>query len=318
MENLQNFEHKTVLLEEAVEALNIKEDGIYIDGTFGRGGHSRLILSKLGKNGRLIAIDKDPQALAEAKTIDDPRFSIHHGSFADCYHICKNLGVLGKIDGVLLDLGISSPQVDDATRGFSFMKEGPLDMRMDTTKGLTAEKWLENASEKDITYILRFYADETCSTRLGRAIYHYCNTYGVFKTTTELADFIKEIHPKPYPNKHPATRTFQALRVAVNGELDDLKTFLESSVNILNSYGRLAIISFHSIEDRMIKRFFKDQSTPKPIPKGMPIMEKDREQNIALQVIGKRIKPSEEEVNSNPRSRSAVLRVSEKIANENK
>lgn len=311
-------EHQTVLLHEAVQGLALKEKGIYIDGTFGRGGHSRLILSLLDKNGRLIAVDRDPRAIAEAEKIQDPRFQIEYNSFSEILNICEKYDLVGKIDGILLDLGVSSPQLDDAERGFSFMKDGPLDMRMDTGKGLSAAEWLAQVSEEDLAWVLKTFGEERFAKRIASAIVNY-NKSAVQKNeeilnrTLQLAELISQSVPFKDKHKHPATRSFQAIRIFINSELDELEKVLQSALKVLAPEGRLSIISFHSLEDRMVKHFMRKQSKGEDIPKGLPLREDQIQRNQTLKVIGKAIQPSESEIAANPRSRSAVLRVAERI-----
>ena len=311
-------EHITVLLHEAVNGLALKENGIYIDGTFGRGGHSRLILSKLSPNGRLIGVDRDPRAIAEAQKIQDPRFQIEHNSFSHIPEICEKLNLVGKIDGILLDLGVSSPQLDEAERGFSFMKDGPLDMRMDTTQGLSAEEWLKQVSVEDLTWVLKTFGEERFAKRIATAIVDYNksaaqNGTGFLSRTSQLAELISQAVPFKDKHKHPATRSFQAIRIFINAELDELESVLNSALDVLAQEGRLSIISFHSLEDRMVKHFMKKQSKGEDIPKGLPLREDQIQRNQKLKTIGKAIQPSDAEIQANPRSRSAVLRVAERI-----
>ena len=308
-----DHQHITVLLNEAVEGLAIKENGIYIDGTFGRGGHSRLILSKLGEQGRLIATDRDPRAIAQANTIEDSRFEIHHTAFSAIPEVCQSLGLMGKIDGILLDLGVSSPQLDDAERGFSFMRDGPLDMRMDTTKGLSAAEWLDQVSIEDLTWVLKEFGEERFAKRIATAIVNFNRTSGQKITRTlQLAQIISDAVPFKDKHKHPATRSFQAIRIFINSELEELAQALQSAIEVLAPQGRLSIISFHSLEDRMVKQFIKKNSKGKEVPRGLPILESELNKDIPLKAIGKAIMPREEEIRENPRSRSAVLRVAEK------
>ncbi|MDK7280175.1 16S rRNA (cytosine(1402)-N(4))-methyltransferase RsmH [Haemophilus seminalis] len=311
-------EHITVLLHEAVNGLALKENGIYIDGTFGRGGHSRLILSKLSPNGRLIGVDRDPRAIAEAKKIQDSRFHIEHNSFSHIPEICEKLNLVGKIDGILLDLGVSSPQLDEAERGFSFMKDGPLDMRMDTTQGLSATEWLKQVSVEDLTWVLKTFGEERFAKRIATAIVDYNksaakNGTEFLSRTSQLAELISQAVPFKDKHKHPATRSFQAIRIFINAELDELESVLNSALDMLAPEGRLSIISFHSLEDRMVKHFMKKQSKGEDIPKGLPLREDQIQRNQKLKVIGKAIQPSDAEIQANPRSRSAVLRVAERI-----
>lgn len=310
-----DHQHITVLLHEAVEGLAIKENGIYIDGTFGRGGHSRLILSKLGEQGRLIATDRDPRAIAQANTIEDARFEIHHTAFSAIPEVCQSLGLMGKIDGILLDLGVSSPQLDDAERGFSFMRDGPLDMRMDTTKGLSAAEWLDQVSIEDLTWVLKEFGEERFAKRIAAAIVNFNRTSGQKITRTlQLAQIISDAVPFKDKHKHPATRSFQAIRIFINAELDELEKVLASALAVLAPGGRLSIISFHSLEDRMVKHFMRKQSQGETIPKGLPLREDQIQRNQRLKVIGKAMMPSEDEIAQNPRARSAVLRIAERLS----
>ncbi|OOF36028.1 16S rRNA (cytosine(1402)-N(4))-methyltransferase RsmH [Rodentibacter heidelbergensis] len=311
-------EHTTVLLHEAVDGLALKENGIYIDGTFGRGGHSRLILSKLSQQGRLIGIDRDPRAIAEAQKIQDSRFHIEHSSFSHLPEICEKLDLVGKVDGILLDLGVSSPQLDEAERGFSFMKDGPLDMRMDPTQGLSAAEWLKQVSVEDLTWVLKTFGEERFAKRIATAIVEYNksavkNGKAFLSRTAQLAELIAQSVPFKDKHKHPATRSFQAIRIFINAELDELESILNSALDMLAPQGRLSIISFHSLEDRMVKHFMKKQSKGEAIPKGLPLREDQIQRNQKLKTIGKAIQPSEHEIQANPRSRSAVLRIAEKI-----
>jgi 16S rRNA (cytosine1402-N4)-methyltransferase len=306
--------HEAVLLEEAIKQLVTNPSGIYVDATFGRGGHSKAVLDVLSSDGRLIAIDKDMEALKEAEKIfgNDSRFEIVHGSFADIESHLMNKG-LTKVDGVLADLGVSSPQLDDAGRGFSFMKDGPLDMRMDRTSGLSASDWLENASEQEISSVLRDYGEEKYSRRIATAIFEACKS-GPIRTTLDLAQIVSDANPSWEKHKHPATRAFQAIRIKVNNELGDLEGLLEGASKSLGQNGRLAVISFHSLEDRMVKRFMREKSKGNAPPPNVPVFEKDIVRHF--KIIGKAIKPSDKEVSSNVRARSAVMRILEKISND--
>ncbi|AAP95225.1 16S rRNA (cytosine(1402)-N(4))-methyltransferase [[Haemophilus] ducreyi] len=311
--NETDHKHITVLLHEAVDGLAIKPNGIYIDGTFGRGGHSRLILSRLATNGRLIAIDRDPCAIAEANTISDARFQIIHTAFSAIPEVCESLGLMGKIDGILLDLGVSSPQLDDAERGFSFMRDGPLDMRMDTTKGLSAAEWLAQVSIEDLAWVLKTFGEERFAKRIAQAVVSYNKTNSEKITRTlQLAKIIADAVPFKDKHKHPATRSFQAIRIFINRELDELEKALTNALRVLAPEGRLSIISFHSLEDRMVKQFMKKNSKGEVVPKGLPILEAELNKNIPLNIIGKAIMPSEAEIVANARSRSAVLRIAAK------
>lgn len=306
-------EHTTVLLDEAVTALIADPDGFYVDGTFGRGGHSTFILSRLGSGGHLMAIDKDPEACKTAREMlaDDPRFDIVRGSFADLASMVAERQHAGDVQGVLLDLGVSSPQLDDAERGFSFLRDGPLDMRMDPDSGMSAAEWLADAPEDDIAQVLRDYGEERFSRRMARAIVA-ARAEEPITRTAQLAKIVAEANPAWEKGKHPATRAFQGIRIFINRELDDLEKVLASVLDVLAIGGRLVVISFHSLEDRLVKRFIREQEKGKPIPKGLPVMEKDIVRR--LRSVGKAVKPGVAEVKANPRARSAVMRVAEKVA----
>lgn len=307
-----DYQHKTVLLNEAVTSLNIKKNGIYVDGTFGRGGHSKLILEQLGDKGRLIAIDRDERAQQSALLIKDPRFSFILGEFSNIYQYIDNLKLLGKIDGFLLDLGVSSPQLDDPERGFSFMRDGPLDMRMNNLKGISASEWLLDSGVEDIAWVLKTFGEEKFAKRIAHAIVEQ-NQIEPITRTLELAKLIEKVIPKKDKNKHPATRSFQAIRIYINSELEEVEQALKSSLSILANNGRLAIISFHSIEDRIVKQFINKQSKGPQLPAGLPLTEEQIKQfgGAKLKSLGK-IKPSNVEINDNPRSRSAILRLAER------
>ncbi len=307
--------HISVLLHEAIDGLNIQADGIYLDGTFGRGGHSSVILSKLSDKGRLYAIDRDPQAIAAAqKFADDARFHISHTAFSELATVAEQQGISGQVDGILLDLGVSSPQLDDADRGFSFMRDGPLDMRMDPTSGISAADWLAKADVEDITFVLREYGEEKFAWKIANAIVNSRDTQPL-KRTSELAALIAATAPKSFKEKkHPATRSFQAIRIYINSELEQVKTALDAALAVLKPGGRLAVISFHSLEDRLVKQFMRQHSKPAPVPKGLPLTEDQLRQHLPLKLIGKAIMPSDAELAANPRARSAVLRVAEKQA----
>lgn len=300
--------HISVLLHETVDALLAgRNTGVYIDGTFGRGGHSRLLLSKLDQNARVYAFDKDPQALAVAAELEqeDPRFKIIHASFADIVSEMNALGIT-SVDGIMADLGVSSPQIDQAERGFSFMQDGPLDMRMDNSQGQTAAEWLVEVDEPHLANVIYQYGEERYSRRIAKAI----KNAGLLETTGQLAEVVKTAHPKWEKHKHPATRTFQAIRIEINKELEDIQLFLPQAVSLLKSQARLAVISFHSLEDRMIKQFIqKESSLAEDAAWGMPQQQVDTRR---LKKID-RIRASEAEVQANPRSRSAWLRVAERL-----
>jgi 16S rRNA (cytosine1402-N4)-methyltransferase len=304
--------HQSVLLEEALTGLAIQADGIYVDGTFGRGGHSEAILARLGPKGRLIAIDKDLTAVAHAKAhfSQDPRFTIVHGSYARLAEFAGQTGVSGQINGILLDLGVSSPQLDEAERGFSFMKDGPLDMRMDTSQRLDAKSFVNQAKAEEMVQIFREFGEERFAGRIARAIVAARDEQEIL-TTRELAEIVKAANPKWEKHKHPATRVFQAIRMHVNDELGELKSCLKQAVEQLGVGGRLAVISFHSLEDRVVKQFMRDREEGQRPPKGVPIRHEELQTDFKR--VGKAIKPSSEEVDSNVRARSAVLRIGEKI-----
>ena len=303
--------HISVLLHETVDALLAdRNTGIYVDGTFGRGGHTRFLLSKLDENARVYGFDKDPQALEAAAILEqeDSRFKIIHASFADLKQELESRGI-GLVDGVMADLGVSSPQLDQAERGFSFMKDGPLDMRMDNSKGPTAAEWLVNIEEEALANVIFKYGEERYSRRIAKAI----KAAGYIDTTAQLAEIVKVAHPKWEKNKHAATRTFQGIRIAINKELEDIEAFLPQAVDVLKTGGRLAVISFHSLEDRLIKQFIQKESTlAEDTSWGMP---QEREDTRRLKKIS-RVRASEEEIKANFRSRSAWLRVAERLASK--
>jgi 16S rRNA (cytosine1402-N4)-methyltransferase len=305
--------HKTVLLEEALLALVTDVDGIYIDGTFGRGGHSRAILDALSPAGKLLAIDKDPEAerAAEAVFGDDPRFEFIRGSFSDVARFLKERELEGQITGVLLDLGVSSPQLDQGERGFSFMQDGPLDMRMDPEAGESAAQWLARADEREIAQVLKDYGEEKFARRMASAIVREREQQPI-DTTARLAAIVSAANPAWEKGKHPATRAFQAIRIYINRELEDLKDFLAEVVDLLAVGGRLVVISFHSLEDRIVKRFIRLQERGEPVPRGLPIREADIYR--PMKSVGKPVMPGEVEIAANPRARSAVMRVAEKVA----
>jgi len=307
------FVHRAVLLNESIAGLNIKPDGIYIDATFGRGGHSAEILKQLSSKGRLIALDRDDTAIMSAQRfIDDPRFSIHHVAFSNIEDVVNELELMCNIDGVLMDIGVSSPQLDDATRGFSFQKDGPLDMRMDRSTGISAADWLNKASLEEITMVLKTYGEEKFGKRIAHGVVEQ-RAIKPLETTSEFAQLIDKAVPVKDKFKHPATRSFQGVRIFINGELDQLNQGLEGAVKVLKSGGRLAVISFHSLEDRVVKRFIRTMSKGKDVPHGMPIMQHEIDADKVVKAIGKAVKPSAEEIAQNVRSRSSVLRVAEKL-----
>ncbi|MAJ68624.1 MAG: 16S rRNA (cytosine(1402)-N(4))-methyltransferase [Alteromonadaceae bacterium TMED7] len=307
-----SFSHTSVLLQECLDGLAIKPDGIYIDATFGRGGHSGEILKQLGSNGRLIAFDRDPQAIeAAARFAEDSRFEIVHSAFGDMADVIEQMGLTQQIDGVLMDLGVSSPQLDDAERGFSFLRDGPLDMRMDTSRGMSAADWLNSADEQDITQVIKEFGEEKFGKRIAHAIVNYRKDQPLSRTS-ELVTIIDQAVPVKDKFKHPATRTFQGIRIYINAELEQLRVGLKAATNVLRSGGRMAIISFHSLEDRLVKRFMKEQSKGKSFPPGLPVTQAEIDADKVLTLIGRAIKPGDQELKHNVRSRSAVLRVAEK------
>ena len=304
--------HQTVLLREAVDALVTTPGGCYVDGTFGRGGHSRQLLDCLDEHGRVLGVDKDPaaQAVAEELASSEPRFTFFHGSFAELPHQLQRMGI-DAVDGILLDLGVSSPQLDDGERGFSFQQDGPLDMRMDTTRGETAAQWLAVAGEQEIVGVLREYGEERFARRIAAAIVSE-REQAPIETTGRLAKVVSEANPKWERHKHPATRAFQAIRIRVNRELDDLEALLDCALDLLQVGGRLVVISFHSLEDRMVKRYMRDMARGRALPRGLPIP--DIELDKRMKIVGKALKAEPGEVAENPRARSAVMRVAEKIS----
>lgn len=303
--------HITVLLNEAVDGLSVVPDGIYFDCTFGRGGHSRLILSKLGPKGRLFAFDRDPRAVEAAKSIEDSRFSIIHDRFSNIRSVADALELTGKVNGMLFDLGVSSPQLDDPGRGFCFNQDGPLDMRMDPTRGISAAEWLNTASEDDIAWVLKEFGEERFARKIARAIVTD-RRIKPYDRTVELAEMISRVVKTREQHKHPATRSFQAIRIYINSELEEIRKALKDSLDVLAPGGRIAVISFHSLEDRIVKNFFRSESQVQDLPPGLPLMECDIKSSLHLSVLGKPVKPSAAEIEMNARSRSAVLRVAER------
>jgi 16S rRNA (cytosine1402-N4)-methyltransferase len=303
--------HTAVLLEEAVDGLNVRSDGIYVDCTFGRGGHSRLILARLGTNGRLVALDRDPQAVSAGGEIGDGRFRMLHGRFSRLAELAARAGV-AQADGILLDLGVSSPQLEEAARGFSFRFDAPLDMRMDPGSGRTAADWLAHAPEQEIREVIKTYGEERFAKQIAAAIVA-ARARGPVGSTRELAAIVAKAVPTREPNQDPATRTFQALRIHVNQELEELSLALPQSVELLAPGGRLVVISFHSLEDRIVKRFLREESRPDRLPARLPVRARDLPQP-RLRLMGRTVKPSSEEVAANPRARSAIMRVAERLA----
>lgn len=306
-----NYQHVSVLLNEALEGLAIKPDGLYVDGTFGRGGHSRALLSGLAPGGRLVAFDKDPEAIRAGNELAaiDGRFVVVQRSFADMAQELKDRGLHGKVDGILLDLGVSSPQLDDPERGFSFLNDGPLDMRMNPGLGQSAADWINGAAEADIATVLKEYGEERFSKRMARAVVAR-RAELPFTRTADLAAVIKEANPAWEKGKNPSTRAFQGIRIFINRELDDLSDGLRAAVECLAPGGRLVVISFHSLEDRLVKQFMRREAKGAPLPRDLPI--RDIDIPVSVNLVGKAIKPSAAEVAANPRSRSAMLRIAEK------
>ncbi|HEY9037021.1 MAG TPA: 16S rRNA (cytosine(1402)-N(4))-methyltransferase RsmH [Pseudomonadales bacterium] len=305
--------HETVLLAEAVDALMHNTNGIYVDGTFGRGGHSRLILQRLGESGRLLAIDRDAAAVAHAnETIEDARFEIERAAFSGIAECVQARGWFGDVDGVLLDIGVSSPQIDEASRGFSFMRSGPLDMRMDDRQPMTAARWLAESSAEDMARVFFEYGEEKFGRRIARAIVER-RAEQPLQTTKALADLVAEVCPGYERGQHPATRVFQAIRIAINDELGEIERALKASLECVAIGGRLVVISFHSLEDRIVKRFFRDQARGAQLPRRLPVTGAATS-GVRLKLIGGAVKPSAAEIAANPRSRSAVMRVAEKVA----
>ena len=309
---MSDFGHQSVLLDESVASLNIRPDGNYIDATFGRGGHARAILQQLNEQGRLIAFDLDPEAINYAKKefADEPRLTIEHCNFEQVANVIAQLGLAKKIDGVLMDLGVSSPQLDDAERGFSFLRSGLLDMRMDTSQGETARQWLSKVKHNDLAYVLRKYGEEKFAKRIATAIVE-TRAEREITETGDLAEIIANAIPVKEKHKHPATRSFQAIRIYINQELQAVEKGLEGAASVLAKKGRLSVISFHSLEDRIVKRFMRDMSSRPKLPAGLPVMEADIV--VPFQLVSKSIVAGEAELGLNPRSRSARLRVLERV-----
>jgi len=308
-------EHRPVLPGEVIDALAIRPDGLYVDGTYGRGGHARQILGRLGPAGRLLVMDRDPEAIAAAEQEhgEDERVTIIHDDYAQLRRHLEVLGLLEQVDGLLLDLGVSSPQLDDAARGFSFQASGPLDMRMNPEQSLSAADWLMSADEQEISDVLRRLGEERHARRIARRIVER-RAEEPLRDTRQLAELIRECVPAGREKKHPATRSFQAIRIRVNRELEQLQHLLDDLFDVLRIGGRVAIISFHSLEDRLVKRFFRKESTAPALPRGLPLRESERDMRQRLRLIGRAVKASDAELAENPRARSAVLRVAERIA----
>ncbi|MDJ0813126.1 MAG: 16S rRNA (cytosine(1402)-N(4))-methyltransferase RsmH [Woeseiaceae bacterium] len=304
--------HVPVLLGPVLEGLDIKKDGVYVDGTFGRGGHSKAILQRLGDKGRLLAIDRDPQAIAAAEAVltEDPRFELYRGELEQLGRRIEEEGLAGRVDGLLFDLGVSSPQLDEADRGFSFLRDGPLDMRMDPESGVSAREWLEHADERELRQVLQRYGEENQAGRIARAVVSARDKQPI-RTTTDLADIVASVVPAHTRKTHPATKTFQAIRIFINRELQQLEAVLAESLDMLAQGGRLCVISFHSLEDRIVKRFIRDHSREPEQYRGMPnIPEEFRPK---LKQVGKAITATADEIAENVRARSARLRVAERL-----
>jgi len=305
----EGLSHTTVLLNEAIEALAIRPEGIYVDGTFGRGGHSARILEHLGTKGKLIALDKDPAAVAVGEKWRDPRFRIVHSGFAGLTEVLERLGI-GKVDGILLDLGVSSPQLDDAQRGFSFRFDAPLDMRMDTSRGMTAAQWLSNVDEVLLGEVIHEYGEERFAKQIARAVIK-ARTIEPIHTTRQLVELVSKAVRTREAGQNPATRTFQAIRIYINQELEELERVLPECVKLLKPGGRLVVISFHSLEDRIVKHFMREMSEGDKLPRSVPIRAKEVPEG-KLRLVGKAVHVSEDELKINPRARSAVMRVAER------
>jgi 16S rRNA (cytosine1402-N4)-methyltransferase len=313
MNSSEQAAHTTVLLHEAIDALVTDPDGFYIDGTFGRGGHTAELLGRLSNLGSVLAIDKDPEAIAvgKARFAEDARLQLFHGSFVDLQSVAADMQRVGDISGVLLDLGVSSPQLDKAERGFSFLRDGPLDMRMDTSKGLSAAEWIASAEEQEIARVIKEYGEERFARRMASAVVKERGKVPI-TGTVQLAGILAAAHPAWERGRHPATKAFQAIRIFINRELQDLEELLGQIIDSLKVGGRLVIISFHSLEDRRVKRFIRDQEQGIKLPKNLPVRDVDR--GVRLVKVGKAIKPADTEVDGNIRARSAVMRIAERVA----
>ena len=306
--------HTTVLLQEAADALVTDTEGFYVDGTFGRGGHSSAILQRLKGVGGLLSVDRDPEAVSvgNERFGSDKRIEIVHSEFSNASSLVEERGRLGAVTGMLFDLGVSSPQIDNPDRGFSFLKDGALDMRMSSGEGMSAADWVNSADLEEIVRVLKDYGEERFARRIATAIIEQ-RAEAPIATTAELVDLIDKAMPVKDPHKHPATRTFQAIRIHINKELDELKQVLADALQMLAPEGRLVVISFHSLEDRIVKRFMRDHSRPAVLPRDLPIGE-DQIEKPMLRLIGKAVKPDSDQISKNPRARSAVMRVAERVA----
>jgi len=310
--NQQTNEHQPVMVEDVIEALNMQAKGIYLDATFGRGGHTKALLEHIEAEGRVWALDRDPEALPIAQSLcaQDPRFFFKKGNFSDLYAFCEEQGIVGSVNGIIMDLGVSSPQLDTPERGFSFRLDGPLDMRMDPTQGTSAAEWINSAEESEIAMVLKEFGEERFHRRIARAIIT-ARVWHPITTTLQLAAIVKKANPIWEQRKHPATRSFQAIRLWVNRELEALALGLEQGLRVLKPGGRLAVISFHSLEDRMVKQFIRKNEQGTVIPRHLPVYG-DR-LNAICRRVGKKKRPSPHEILNNPRARSALLRVTEKL-----
>lgn len=305
--------HISVLHDEAIEALSIRADGFYVDATYGRGGHSQSILDGLGEHGQLMAVDCDADAVAHAQVLaeKDGRFSIMHCNYSDIASALQQIGAPDVIDGVLFDLGVSSPQLDISERGFSFDRDGPLDMRMDQSRGQPVSAWLAQVTQEELAEVFRVYGEERYAKRIAARVVAVVSERPIV-STADLAEIIKQAHPRWEKHKHPATRCFQALRIFINGELDNLKVALEACVDVLRPGGRLVVISFHSLEDRIVKRFVRGVKNQTRLPRGLPVAE--AQHTAPFIAVGKAVKPSQREVDANPRARSSIMRIAERVA----
>lgn len=310
---ISEYAHTPVLIDEVLQGINLQSDGIYVDCTFGRGGHCEAILHNIGEQGRVFAIDKDPDAISNTKKsmFEDHRFTLVQGSYTMLNNLMTGHGIQGRVNGILLDLGVSSPQLDEPSRGFSFQKDGPLDMRMDNKAGLTAAEWLNSASQDEISKVLHEFGDERYARRIAENIIKVRQEIPI-NTTLQLAELVASAIPRWEKDKHPATRTFLAIRILINHELEELRNVLAQTINVLASGGRLLVISFHSIEDRLVKRFIRDQSRGDFYPSDLPVTQDSLQPK--LKKIGKAIHPTKKEVMDNPRARSAVLRIAERLS----
>lgn len=311
MDSEDKYQHQPVMLEEALKGLDMNPDGVYVDATFGRGGHARAILQALNQQGRLLVIDRDPSAIAVAKRLQatDERLMVQQGAFSKLYVACEVRGLVGKVDGVLMDVGVSSPQLEEVTRGFSFKQDGPLDMRMDPTTGISAQDWLNTAKESEIAFIFKTYGEERFYRRMAKAVVK-ARTIALITSTQQLAAILTKANPAWEKSKHPARRCFQAIRIFINDELNELSLGLNQALAVLKPGGRLVVISFHSLEDRIVKRFIQTQEKGDEYPARLPIAANQLHQ--LLRRVGRKILPSSLEIAKNPRARSAVLRVAEK------